>query len=452
MVWTHKGCACNELIALQQRHQVDDGSRFNPIFFPILLKHMMKLRKHCTPITKLSVAMGYSGAKRRLALEAIDSLKRDRLDLFEDAKVKMFLKDDKYHEPIVKPPRCIQYRSKRYALTLAQFTYPIEHKIYAHREKEHLCFAKGRNLIERATDLHNIWNSYVNPVAWCLDHSKFDAHVGKYHLMAARKLNAACFEIEGSKPFVKKLLRAQVNNRGVTKNGTKFKTLGTRMSGDQNTGLDNSTINYGMIKAVLEICGVDANVYIDGDDSVVIMEQVNMHKVDAKIFQNFGMVTKSEFVFDFERIDFCQTRPCYNGTEWIMCRNPKRVLDRLCWVVKKFPTSMDQTYLKSVFLCESALGEGLPVVGVLASRFASEIKLSKRKKLMDVETDYMVKQLGKDKTKLYSTLPTDDARASFHNSWGYGINEQLELEKMTMQPPADPLPMLIDHIPEAMEL
>jgi len=443
LVWTHKSCACNERVALCLRHQVDDGARFEPGVEPILLQEMLKLVKQCEPISKMAIAMGYSGAKRMLALRAIESFQVESLDLREDAKVRMFLKDDKYHTEEMKAPRCIQYRSKRYAITLAQYTYPIEHAIYKHRREGVRCFAKGRNLEERAADLKQAWELFQQPVAWLLDHSKFDAHITKEHIRCATKLNSNCFKDSGHKRFVRKLMLAQRENKGSTKNGTKFRTRYTRMSGDQNTGLDNSTINYSMISLVLQWARVRGTIYVDGDDSVVIVEKRDLSKLAVKQFERFGMVTKEEFAWEFEHVEFCQTRPVWNGCKWIMTRNPDRVLDRINWTVKKFPVCLDQKYIRSVLLGESAINEGVPVLGPLSNQLLAGMKPTKGK-LMDVDTDVYVKQLGKEKGVLYYREPTDESRLSYFEAWGVSPLEQMRLEIMTMRPPLDPVPQFDD--------
>lgn len=437
VVWTHKNCVCNEIVALSQRHQVDDGSRFDIGCYEELKEQLRPLIKQCVPISKYSVAMGYSGAKRAIALRAIESLIDEPLNE-NDSRVRMFLKDDKYHQSTLKAPRCIQYRDKRYAVTLAQYTYPIEHKMYRHRDRGLLCFAKGRNLVQRAGDLADMWGSYSNPCAWLLDHSNFDAHIKKEHVRLASWLNSHCYVRHGSKRFVKLLMSWQNNNVGRTMNGTKYKTQYTRMSGDQNTGLDNSTLNYAMIKLVLRWCGVQASVYVDGDDSVVIMEERDRHKCDASKFGRFGMVTKEDWAHQFEHLEFCQTRPVWNGVQYIMTRNPSRVLDRCSWTVKKFPYMLDNTYIRSVMLGESALGEGVPIMGPLSINCLSQLPKSKRK-LMVTDLDYMVSGLGKVKGTAYSREVTDESRYSFENAWGFSFGEQLEMEASLMLPPSDPL-------------
>lgn len=448
-MWTHKGCVCNERVALQLRHQVDDGARFDAHYFSLFDNNMQKLVKQCKPITKYSVAMGYSGAKRELALRAIESLRNESLDYTRDSRVRMFLKDDKYHTGDRKAPRAINYRDKRYALTLAQYTYPIEHRLYNLRIDGVRTFAKGRNLVQRATDLAKMWGKYVDPCAWLLDHSKFDAHVTKEHIKSAIKLNSNCYREAGHRDVVRKLMRCQLVNKGNTRNGTKFNTFATRMSGDQNTGLDNSTINRSMIRTVCDLLGIKCHIYVDGDDSVVVMDRRDLKKTNVELFSKFGMVTKEEFAFEFEHVEFCQTRPVWNGVEYVMVRNPSRVLSRINWTVKKIPVCRDNVYLKSVFLCEAALNEGVPVFGVLAPRVSKQFV---KTKVMGVELDYFVNKLGKEKGKLYEREVCFESRISYENAWNIGVLEQLELERLAMLSPTDPYPDLLEIMPTSIDL
>lgn len=449
VVWTHKGCVCNEKVALQLRHQVDDGSRFDLNYYKLFDNNMQKLVKQCKPITKYSVAMGYSGAKRELALRAIESLRNECLDFVSDSKVRMFLKDDKYHTGDRKAPRAINYRDKRYALTLAQYTYPIEHRLYNLRIDGVRTFAKGRNLVQRAADLAEMWDKYVDPCAWLLDHSKFDAHITVEHIKSAIKLNSNCYRDAKCRNKVRKLMRCQLINRGNTRNGTKFNTFATRMSGDQNTGLDNSTINRSIIRTVCDLLGITCHIYVDGDDSVVVMDRRDLKKTSVDLFSHFGMVTKEEFAFEFEHVEFCQTRPVWNGVEYVMVRNPERVLSRINWTVKKIPLCRDDVYLKSVFLCEAALNEGVPIFGSLAPRISKQFG---KAKVMKVELDYFVNKLGKEKGKLYEREISYDSRLSFENAWGVSPEEQCFLEALTMLSPTDPYPDLLEMMPTSVDL
>jgi len=434
VVWTHKSCACNELIALQQRHQVDDGTRPDASCTSRLVKALKPYRKVVKPISYEAVIAKYTGGKRAIAQRAYDSLQVDPLDVRKDSEVRMFLKDDKYHTSKINIPRCIQYRSKRYGITAARFYSALEHGMLQITNTcrgvstDNRVFAKGRNLTQRGADLRAIWDSFDTPVALSIDHSKFDAHCNVALLKAINKHNSHCLPKYCRRQFMK-LARAQLVNRGKTANGTKFVTVGTRMSGDQNTGSDNSGINCGMLLDWLRVIGASGQLYIDGDDSVVIIESTDLHKVDMSLFKIYGMSTKLEKVSSvFEEIDFCQCRPVFDGVAWRMVRDPYRVLARIPWIVKKQPASRDAQWLKSVGMCELSLNMGLPVMQAVAERL---IELSP-KKYIATPLHYTA---SNEYIKPWRAEPrpiTAEARASYERAWGISPQEQREYEKLTI--------------------
>lgn len=447
VVHTHKSCVCNEVVALVGRHQMDDGMRFDNKYKLELWRQMKPAIRQCKPISKMAVAMGYSGPKRKLALRAIESLKHERLNE-EDANVRMFLKDDKYSDDEVKAPRCIQYRDKRYAITLAQYMYPIEHALYKQKHNGHYQYAKGRNLRQRAADLQGMWDSMEDPVAWLLDHSKFDAHFNATLVKLAARCNSKYYKEYGDEGFVYWLLMQQLHNKGRTKNGTKYRTYATRMSGDQNTGKDNSSVNLAMIELVLKWCGIeDYQIYVDGDDSVVVINKRDMHKCNVELFKRFGMKTTEDWAEIFEKVEFCQCRPVWTPEGYVMVRNPYRVLKRVNWTVKKFPKHLDGNYLKAVMACESALNEGIPVMGPLSVRSYNSIHCKNRKKRIETDLDYQVKALGKSLDFLYEAEIHPDTRASFEEAWEIDYHEQIRLENMRMVMPCDPYVDALDNFP-----
>lgn len=172
IVWTHKCCICNEVVALRQRHQVDDGSRYTST---LNLKELLAERVcRLYTVSEDVIISRASGGKRRLLEEAKASLELYPLEQ-KDGRVRMFLKDDKSHELTYTCPRCIQYRSKRYCLPLATYLHPLEHYIYSWKDSSDTpIFAKARNMQQRGSDIFAKFSMFNNPVAISLDHSKFD--------------------------------------------------------------------------------------------------------------------------------------------------------------------------------------------------------------------------------------------------------------------------------------
>lgn len=427
IVWTHKGCVCNEKVALSNRHQIDDGSVLTgniDVLRDVLNKHIKgKLIKNTTA----QVLSHYTCAQHRLYLAASESLKVNAFDFHLDSFIKMFLKDDKYHDMEVKAPRCIQFRNKRYGLLLAKYLQPIEKEVYQWTDSSDTpIFAKGRNLSQRANDIITKWNSIANPVAILADHSKFDAHVNKTLLKLEHGFYVDMYQGDW---FLKKLLKTQLVNQGYTNNGTKFITQGTRMSGDQNTGLGNSIINYAMIQAWLNKAQVLGHLYIDGDDSVIIISGDDLHKMDLNYFEMWGMKTKFDYAFIPEHIEFCQTRPVYDGVNWHCVRNPHRALARLPWLTRKNNLSCLPRYIKSLGMCEVALNLGLPVMQAIGTKLMDRGK----GKYLVTDLHYQAKQ---EYIKPWNVKPLpirDVTRESYYLAWDITPGEQMELEAVSLK-------------------
>lgn len=425
-VWTHSCCVCNEDIALRQRHQVDDGSRYTS---RINLRKMLAERvKRVYPVSEDVIINNASGGKRRLLEAAKASLEIYALEL-KDGKVRMFLKDDKSHEFKYTCPRCIQYRSKRYCLPLATYLYPLEHELYSWKDiSGSPIFAKSRNMQQRGSDISCKMEFFNNPVAISLDHSKFDSHVNKDLLKLEHWFYEKCFPGDRR---LKQLLRMQLINKGTTKNGTKYTTPYTRMSGDQNTGCGNSLINYAMTLAMEKTLGIKMCYYVDGDDFIIFTESNNSHLVCPEWYEQFGMKTKLEGRTNvIEEIEFCQTRPVFNGKSYTMVRNPIRMLSRLPWYVGKIHPKHRVNYLYSVGLCELSLGMGLPVgqyIGHKLSQLGG--------KYIVTPTHYSASKMAYKPGKAKLLQPTLAVRESYALAWGVTIDQQLRYESMSIVEP-----------------
>lgn len=420
-VWTHKDCVCNEKIALEQRHQFDDGARFSSN-----VDLGAELAPWVRPLERVSydhVISHATSSKRRLLEEAKESLEVKPFES-DDGKVKMFLKPDKDHKVKYTTPRCIQYRSKRYCLPLASYLIPIEKMVYTWTDaSESPIFAKSRNMVQRGSDIRSKMDHFRDPVAISLDHSKFDSHCNVDLLRVEHGFYQACFPRDR---FLQRLLKLQLVNKGVTKNGTRYVTHGTRMSGDQNTGLGNSIINYAMTKAMQRSLKVEMCFYIDGDDFIIFVEREHEGMVNPDWYEQFGMKTKLDSKADeMEGIEFCQCRPVFNGIGYTMVRNPRRMLARLNWVVgEKHPKHL-RNYMTSIGLCGMALGMGLPVEQYVGKRLA---ELGGR--YIITPQHHSANKMPMRPCKARIVEPSIEVRESYEKAWDIPVMEQIELERV----------------------
>ena len=171
---THSDCPCNEMRALHHRHQKQAPSPSQE-GVKLLKRKSIELflddREKVIPKSRPGVLEHYSGRQLAEFQRALRTLK-ERPVCAKDARVKMFLKDDKYvlEYAKIKAPRCIQYRDKRYCLELARYLQIIEGRVYGASDRfGHRLIAKGRNLAQRGADLWLKASEFSDPYFLLLD-------------------------------------------------------------------------------------------------------------------------------------------------------------------------------------------------------------------------------------------------------------------------------------------
>lgn len=273
-------------------------------------------------------------------------------------RVKMFVKYELMHDE-TKAPRAIQHRSSAYTANLARYLIPIEHAFYELELEDNHYFrfaAKGRNALQRGHDLRRMFDHYHEPTIYLADHSKFDSCVSKKHLQLEHRLYTKC----NNSRFLKYLLKQQLSNVGFTGGGIKYKCEGRRMSGDANTAIGNTVINYLVLRRMF---GPDAIIYVDGDDSVVFMP----HRVEP-VTDGTGFNTKIEVVRDFHEIEFCQSKPVECSDGWVMCKNPLRAVARASLRCGNQKLDMAD-YLFTIGVGEGYASSQMPILSALAHRY-----------------------------------------------------------------------------------
>lgn len=397
------------------------------------------LAKQCASPPKMSqVAFvnHYVGRKKERYRQAMISLEERPLQLPKEALVKAFVKPEKMNPgaKVNPPPRMIQSRNARFNIEIGVFLKPIEHELYRLRDKF------GFNLIGKGLDPHargdclrKKWEAFRNPVCVSIDASRWDMHVSKGMLEVEHNFYRHII----SDPWFDELLSHQLVNRVVTMNGIYYRTHGRRMSGDMNTALGNCVLMIMCVKVVMKQLKIrNYTMFDDGDDCLLIFEKDQLGKCLAGIKKEFlqlGHEVKVEGVAKrFTDILWCQQKPVFIGSQWIMVSDWRKNLSTALVGLKYFHDEGQAKYMAySIGQCLLALNQGVPIIqkyGEVLCRFADKINVD----ILNSDWMYRVKPIIKLSGKhLGEFVPVEilgSTRSSFAEAFNVDPMEQLRIE------------------------
>lgn len=425
-VAVHRSCLHNEYAALYNRHLIDRCTEnYDVSYIKAVTKKLVSRITFDLMLESVhprEVINRYTGPKRAAYKLGFEQLKRGFNRNM--ANVNMFVKPDKYSvgEIYDKAPRAIQFRCPAFNLALASYLLPFEHWFY--NEYKSLAgtrvSAKGLNQQERAELLAEKAARFDRPAFMLMDHSKFDSCVTVEHYkLILHKIYNKCF----NNKFLAYLLSLQLNNRGRTLNGIMYRVRGTKMSGDFNTALDNTLLNYIVLESYFRLENVVVELLIDGDDSVAVVEQENVDRMLARFdhFGKFGFTTKLEVVTDIRQVEFC--RSVYlPGVNPNFARDPYRACSNLSIGLKGYRGAAKYKYLAGNALGEMHRSNGIPVIFALAKALYEFF--GTRGVILDTQTAWKLEQY---RCKEF-TEPTMEWREAFSLAYGISIDRQEQLE------------------------
>lgn len=423
-VSVHSSCPCNEIRALTERHLVqcwtpgqlvDQAKHFRSVAYDLPVppgKHKM---------SKYGMALEYDGAKKRAYMRAYHNLKQG-LKLKSWTTVKMFVKPDKYPEGEVysKAPRAIQYRSPEYNLLVGSFLRPYEKAIYPFLTSNvgMPAVAKGLNNMQRASNIVDASKLFSSPVYLMLDHSKFDSHVEDYHL---KWLHRQYVRATGSR-WLRYLLSFTINNRCYSKGGMAYTVRGGRMSGDYDTALGNTLLNYRLMQTWLGT--VKSHVLLDGDDSVVIVEKRDYDTLlsNFRHFEDNGFHTKLETCHELWQVEFCRSKLIPTDPP-VFGREPIRALSNMAVNLRDYHGAGYLRFLAGVGKGELCASAGIPIISKLAKVWEG---LSDNPILSDRHHAYGMEAADVE--------VTDEVREYYARQWGITRDQQINIESNIRTP------------------
>nr|WRQ65373.1 RNA-dependent RNA polymerase [Tolivirales sp.] len=399
------------------------------------------------PYTPHQFVSAYSGSKRKRYQKAMEKYSRMPELLPKHAAVQTFVKYEKCAVKTGRDPRIIQPRTPLYNLAVGRFLKPLEHVLYTYINKmfEHEVVFKGKNAIDQGDLIHRYWKSFDSPVAVGLDASRFDQHIHSSALKFEHSVYAAFYSQDVE---LCRLLSYQLRNTGYAKlpgQTIKYEVSGTRMSGDMNTAMGNVLLMCCMVYEYLN-CRLKPGQYrfIDnGDDCVIILDKSNLHLLDGipLSFEHWGFpLTIEEPVYMLEHLEFCQTKPVFDGSRYVMCRDALKCLTKDTIVTQPIRTEehFDQ-HRKNVADCGLAIAGNLPI---FKSFYECLGRGASPKRKLAWEEQSGLKWLSLGLKPMKSEPITDAARLSFFHAFGIMPHTQVAIEDVykTFSPQwADPV-------------
>lgn len=400
-------------------------------FQKLVMSHMRQLPR----LSRQQVVDRYSGGKRVIYMNALLSLQRKSFEP-RDARLNTFVKFEKQKVKTGAVPRIINPRSVRYNLLLGKYLKHAEKAYFvaineAFGGKTATTVVKGVNAVAAAAVLREKWNSFAEPVALGLDASRFDMHVSLEALQYEHSFYRALFP--GSEEL-KDLLALQLRNTGCAyaEDGkVEFSMRGTRASGDLNTSLGNCIIMCALVHVYAKSRGVQIELANNGDDCVVFMNAPDLSRFQRGLsewFRRHGFAMVSELpAYEFEHVEFCQTRPVYLNGEWVMTRNHTAVLrkDPICLI----PVQDDKTlkkWMHAVGTCGSIGAAGCPVQQAFYGNLLRNGTPCSERMIQHVHKHTSALQRIQGRKRL--TTVTAVARVSYYYAFGLLPDEQVALE------------------------
>ncbi len=386
-----------------------------------------------SPVARDDFVGFYKGPRRLIYQRAVDGLAllpvRPR-----DAFLKTFVKAEK-HNFTLKPdpaPRVIQPRDPRYNVEVGCFLRPLEHRLYEAIDKlfGSPTIMSPYNAYTQATHLKAKWDRFNTPTCVGLDASRFDQHVSKQALEFEHSVYNTLFR----SPKLAMLLRMQLVNVGVARAADgyfRYIKHGSRMSGDMNTSMGNKLLMCLMSLAYLTQLGIPFDYANNGDDCLIFLDKKHLKKLSnmEKYFRDFGFdIVREAPVYEFEEVEFCQTKPvCCNGI-WRMVRKPSVCLTKdVTSVNLGHDVVMFRRLLSDIGNCGSATSDDVPVLGSfyrMLKRFGAPGNYMGK---WDSEYNYYYRS-SLNATCKHST-PDSYGRYSFWKMSGISPDAQLSIEK-----------------------
>jgi hypothetical protein len=387
------------------------------------------------PLSHNAFAECYHGQKKSRYLKAAEVLARRGIRR-SDAHVKFFMKYETYDVTTKKnpPPRGINPRSDEFLVSYGSYIRPLEQIIYKNLEKlfGHTVVFKGLNQADRGRKIAEYMDFFDEPVAVPADASKFESSVSKECLELTHRVYQCYFL--GDRHFARLCSWTKVNigSAKCADGFLNFKITGKRMSGDNDTALGNCLLSCAMAWTLMKKLDITKyRLCCDGDDVVFFMERRDYNKFQEytkNYYMKLGYRMKVENpVYEIEHVDFCQSRPVFDGESYIMIRVPERALSKDS--VSKKPLDNDKifkSWIAAVGMGGISTTGGIPIHQSYYECYVRNSCGAKPLRDDPTQSNYTsYKSFGMKREK--KPVP-DSARFSYYIAFGITPDLQIDIE------------------------
>lgn len=389
------------------------------------------------------------------------------------ASVTSFVKAEKIREKASKPdpvPRIIQPRGVIFNLIIGCFIRPLEKQVYRAIDR---VFGRptvvcGQNAEQQGRMLREAWDEILDPIAMSVDISRFDQHKSDIALSWQHSVYKYAYRFDTQLDRLKWCLARMIDNTGqiFTSDETgrrvkiAYKKRGNTMSGDMDTSLGNKLTMCGLAYSYfISYLGftprVDFNKVNNGDDAVLILSRDAKLRYDEMTqglfrtgvavvdpstglsknamvagpplddittwFRKMGFTLKIDGIVEtFEKIEFCQTQPCYIDGRWIMVRRLD-ALSKDCYCLKTI--DLANKWLSQVKAGGKACYGSVPVFGAFYDSMPGPDVEFRRDELYGSGMYFLANKMSS------AGVVTPANRVAFYNTFGVTPREQVVIEE-----------------------
>lgn len=450
--YVHRPCLCNEHAALVKRTlgETVRASDSGLLAFERAARRLRRLLNsritNVEPWSHQEVVASYPAGRLRNRYErARMSLLADGYCGPEDARIKAFVKSEKYNPLLLKcKPRLIMARTPRYNLELAAYLKPFEHAAYAGmRGRKDLSnatttrwIAKGLDGTERACLIRRKLAGFKDPRVFEVDGRAFEAHFCREVLISEHRWYNNHFR----SGRLARLLSYQLENVGRTEGGLRYRAPGVRASGDFNTGLGNTLtmctlvlVSHGDVE-LAKGSRATWDTFADGDNALIFVEAADLD-IWTRVLP--GSFLKCGFEAEvgrptgvLEEVEFGQSRPVRRAAGWTMVRNPYKVLSgAYCGHRHYGELSGGLRILRCVAMCEAFINRGVPVLQAYAHAMLKATRHLRLPRSFEPENyEYQCVVRNDNWQKEHWDEVSLESRLGFARAWGIPVEEQMRLE------------------------